>query len=123
MTTQLRTIAAALAFGGAAACGFATPASATIVDVTYTGTVSSGGDSIGVFGLGPDLTDLTGFSFVSHYTFDTSVGIIVTSPTLNENQGGSYFGNTSPSICATLTINGHTVSITGNDIGYILGGK
>jgi hypothetical protein len=61
------------------AAGFAlfaiiTPASANVVTVTATGTVSSGADTTGdTYGLfGPVGSDLTGAQFTVVYTFDLS---------------------------------------------------
>ncbi len=95
------------------------PASAAIVNVTYTGTVGSGYDTTGTFGSAN--TDLTGLSFVSHYIFDTSVGYTYSSPTQSYAEGGILWGNATPSLGATLTIDGHTVSVSGDQNAAIAG--
>ncbi len=95
------------------------PASAAIVHVTYAGTVASGYDTTGIFGSAN--TDLTGESFVSHYTFDTSVGYTSSNPTESTAAGGTFFPYATPLLGATLTIHGQTVSVPGDYIGQIYG--
>jgi hypothetical protein len=79
--TTLAATTALASFGGL------TPASATIVDVTYTGGVSSGRDTDGLFG--PPGTDLTGDPFKAFFVFDTTLGSTTTSPTENQALGGT----------------------------------
>ncbi len=93
----------------------AAPAMADIISVTVTGTVSSGVDTGGYFGGG----DLTGDTYVAQYAFDTSYGISETNTGGTVLGGGPGYGFTtlpglaSPSLGASLTINGATVSIVG----------
>jgi hypothetical protein len=97
-------------FGAAAilaALGFAGPASAEIVSVTYWGTVTSGYDQTGVFG--PAGTDLIGDSYVAHYVFDTTEGITYSNSIGSGVTGGSWSGVASPSVSASVTINGHFI--------------
>jgi PEP-CTERM motif len=95
--------------------GFVSPASAELVDVTYWGTVHDGYDQTGVFG--PAGADLTGDSYVAHYVFDTTLGYTqsgpdyVGGPIRNYAIGGSYYGNASPGVSASVTINGHSADI------------
>jgi hypothetical protein len=93
-------------------------ASAEIVNVTYTGTVSSVGlsgqpntttDALGLFGGG----DLTGDNFQVVFTFDTSQGSLSTTiadPVHGVGAGQSLTG-TSSSFSASITINGFTQSV------------
>src|SRR5664280_2154126 len=55
----------------AALFGLVTPSAATIVDITYTGTVTSFTDGLGLF-KGTVIKD--GESFVASYVFNTSLG-------------------------------------------------
>jgi PEP-CTERM motif len=102
-----------------AAVGFASPAGATIVDITYVGLVSSGYDQTGVFG--PAGTDLTDETYEAHYVFDTTRGTTFSSAALNYGVGGSQFGVASPVISASVTIGGISASIGGTYIGSIEG--
>jgi hypothetical protein len=97
----------------------ASPASATIVQVTYTGTLSSGFDTSGVFG--PPGTDLTNDPYTASYLFDTTFA--GSTPTYNVAYGGTIISvpNASPSLGATLTINGRSFSIMGDYFSQILG--
>jgi len=83
-------------------------ASATIVDVTYTGTIYNFSDQTGVFG-----ATTRGDPYVAHYVFDTTKGFVYSSSNYNYAYGGTYFGAPSPLISASVTINGLTVSIGG----------
>ena len=80
-------------------------ASAAIMDVTYTGTITVGFDTFGLFGLP---ANLIGSSWVATYTFDTlsSPSDSYSSSTTNWISGGSAFGNTSPVLSSMITING-----------------
>lgn len=98
-------------------------AQAAIVYVTYTGTVTSGYDDTGVFGT-PG-ADLTGEAYTSNYVFDTSVAAYSYSDPSSSYylvSGGGAYGTVSPSLGATLTINGNSVSTTGDYSGKILRG-
>jgi hypothetical protein len=97
----------------------AAPAEATVVYVTYTGTISSGSDSGGVFG---QAGSLSGESFTASYVFDTGIGNTATSPTENFVFGGTSFSVPSPLIDpAVLTIGGVSINISGNKVGEIQG--
>lgn len=102
---------------------YATSASASILDVTYTGTVSSGADSGNAFGLAG--TNIVGDSYVAYYRVDTSLpgtpGYSGTAIDQNFTYGGSNFGNTSPILNSTVTINGVTVGVNGSWFGETLG--
>lgn len=96
----------------AALAGLTSPASADIVSLTYTGTVSSvssssgATDGLNLFGGG----DLTGDNFKVVFTFDTSKGSLTTSPGA---QSLSDTGNGVTAFLPTLiTINGFTQSLT-----------
>ena len=99
--------------------GFVSPASATLVSVTVSGTVVHGYDQTGVFG--PAGTDLTGDSYVAHYVFDTTLGQTQYGPDYpggsirNYAIGGGYYGNASPGVSASVTINGHSADIGAPD--------
>jgi hypothetical protein len=60
-----------------------------------------------------------GDSYVTHYVFDTAIGTIINTPTQNDIYGGADYGNASPVLSASVTINGHTVAVSGNDNGEI----
>lgn len=100
-------------------------ASAAIVYVTYSGVVKADGnayDGTGEFGT-PDI-DLGGAAFTASYVFDTSViATVVNTAEQNSVLGGGAYGNSSPSLGATLTINGVTQSVTGAYQGVILGAQ
>jgi PEP-CTERM motif len=102
---------------------YATSASASIVDVTYTGMVSGGADPAGAFGLAG--ANIVGDSYVAYYRINTSLpgtpGSSTTSATVNSTAGGSGVGNTSPILSSTVTINGVTVSVGGSWYGYTYG--
>ena len=91
---------------------------ATVVYVTYTGTVSSGNDPGAVFG---QAGSLRGKSFEVSYVFDTG-SFADTNPTEDFVFGGTAFGRPSPLIDpAVLTIGGVSINISGNSVGEIQG--
>jgi hypothetical protein len=101
-------------------------ASATILNVTFHGIVSSGFDGSGEFGVAG--SSLTGDRYTTTYRFDDSEGVRTTLPPyLDQVIGGPFDGHTDPSLGATLTINGHAISFNGADLGleenYPLGGS
>src|SRR3977135_2303017 len=104
---------------GVAMLGGVSQASAAIMDVTYTGTVYSGIDTLGVFGGG----SLVGLSWVATYTFDTSLGYSYSSPNYNYVNGGSgsALPNTSPVLSSMIAINGVGVAVDGSYFGEISG--
>ena len=117
----LRTLLArsALAIGiVAATTGMA---SANIIEDIFTGNVTSGSDTAGIFGT-PN-SDLAGDPFIATYWFDDNKGAKDTS----DNQylvGQSIEPNSyeNPTLAATLMINGHTHSFApnGQDSGYFV---
>jgi PEP-CTERM motif len=130
-----RPILAAVSLPGSAMAGliailgFASPASAELVSVTYWGTVHHGYDQTGVFG--PAGADLAGDSYVAHYVFDTALGVITKEPGWKGAQGGNFFSPTNPAgpdfaasplVSASVTINGHSVNIGGGYDDSISGG-
>ena len=113
-----------------ACIGLAAPASATIITATYHGTVNNGNDYAGVFG-GVAGSSLAGLAFTSIYTFDTTLGTPFsvtggscgTGCTYDQNYtaGGTNSGTSSPSLGASLTINGITVTFDGSYFSEIVG--
>ena len=99
--------------------GGASQASAAIMDVTYTGTVSSGIDTLGIFGAAG--ANLAGSSWVATYTFDTSLGHSYSSSNYNEIYGGSFYNNTSPVLSSMVTINGVGQAVGGSYAGVVYG--
>ncbi len=103
----------------------AAPCHAVTVYVTYTGTVSSGVDNLGLFG--PVNADLTGSAYTASYVFDVAFGqnnYNLQSATLNHIYGGSAFSpphDVSPSMGASLTIAGFSQFIGGSYFGSISG--
>ena len=94
-------------------------ASADVLVITYTGTVSSGFDRSGIFGA-PG-RHLNGDRYIARYTFETSLGRTFTSAERNYVVGGGTLGITSPALNGAVTINGITHAIpTGNYYGQIL---
>jgi hypothetical protein len=87
--------------------GAAPNASATIVEVEYTGVVKSGTDGGGLFG--PQGADLAQQPFVLDFIFDTTIGVVTRQPTLNVIEGGSDVGSPfdiSPNLSAQIEIDG-----------------
>lgn len=109
---QFRHIACA-----AAALLTAMPAAAIVKVATYTGTVSAGFDTTGVFGT-PG-TDLAGLRYVTRYTYDRTLGADQTSDglTYDRSLGYAYQGN--PVISASITINGVTKVLPGDYYGEV----
>ncbi len=112
MKTKLLSVIATLAF-----LGVASSASATIVNLTYTGIVVDAGtgesDGSGLFG--PAGSSLVGDTYTAVYVFNTALGGSVYDMNTANNltiYGGSVFLpaiSTSPSLGATITINGISV--------------
>jgi hypothetical protein len=90
--------------------GVAAPASAATITATFTGTVKTGFDQVGVFGTAG--ADLAGAAYELVFTVDPAVGAYSTyngtivDPLLS---GDQIFGGKS----ASLTINGHSYSFPG----------
>lgn len=91
----------------------ASPAFSATYQAVFTGTVNSGGhDQTGVFGTtGTNTYD--GMNFMLTYIYDTSVGSRTTTSTKDTLQGGILDGTATSPVQATLTINGHSVSLSG----------
>ena len=105
----MKMIVSAAAF--AAAMGTFAPASATIIDVIYKGSVieGSGPDDLGLFGAVGG--SLVGDAFIATFEMDTSKGNNLSTPTENLIEGGIAYGVDSPMLKATLEINGMTADV------------
>jgi hypothetical protein len=100
-----------------AGCIVALPAWATVVDVNITGTVETGSDASGVFGVAG--ASLAGDDFSIAYVFDTS---LASPSSTNTNVfGGSIFSPpiNSPVVSSSITINGITLNLNGNGYGQM----
>ena len=91
---------------------------AATVEVVYTGNVTSGIDTSGLFGAVG--ANLAGDTFTATYLFDPSLGF----PSANAAEGYNsvagelpYNGLPSPSLGASITINGQTLNVSGSDRG------
>ena len=106
---------------GVAMLGGVSQASAAIMDVTYTGTVYYGTDTLGVFGTAG--ASLVGSSWVVTYTFDTSLGHTASTSTESYAYGGYYYGSAYPSpvLSSMITINGASRAVAGSYFGYDFG--
>lgn len=102
----------------ACALACASPAAASIITVTYTGSFSYGTDRTGVFGAAG--ADLMNDAFTAVYHFDTNKGQLTLSPTRNALVGGSYWGYATPLVDATLTVNGASIAFGGSYYGHIM---
>ena len=87
----------------------AAPASAAIVNVVYTGTVSSGYDSTGEFGAADVFLD--GAAFQATLRFDKGRGALLRDAAQSSLYGGAVHGLPSPALGAWITINGATQAI------------
>jgi len=114
MKSILTSIAAGLAL-----FSFASTASADIVYVTYSGTVLSGIDPVGIFGA-PGAS-LAGDAYTASYVFNTNIGQIQSDPFYNNDLGGvaGIYAQPSPSLGAVLTINGLSMFIGGGNVGQL----
>jgi hypothetical protein len=98
--------------------GIGSPVSADMVTITYTGTVGSGYDWLGVFGTAN--TSLTGDSYTAVYFFNTALGLNVSTPGFPQIFGGTGTaanGQPSPALGALITINSHSEG-EGDDHGH-----
>lgn len=111
-TKFLLKVACACALAGAS------PAAASIITVTYTGSFVYGTDRTGVFGAAG--ADLTGDTFTALYQFDTNEGLLTLSPTRGALVGGSYWGYSTPLVDATLTVNGASIALGGSYYGHVM---
>jgi hypothetical protein len=99
----------------ALALGLAASAHANITTVTYTGTVASGTDGTGVFGVAG--ANLAGDAFTAVFTVNDSVSDeLYSSPNLTNLFGGTQDKNQSP-VSAAITIGGQTLAISGSYYG------
>lgn len=93
--------------GAAAAAMFiGAPARATVVNLSVTGTVSFGLDSLGLFA--PAGTSLRGAAYTMDFAYDISNAADL--GTSRQANGGTLFNRPSPVRRAELTINGTTLS-------------
>jgi hypothetical protein len=100
------------AFGMAAL--ISSGARSAILDLTFTGTVQSGIDSLGTFGYG---YSLRGAPFTATYIVNNALGYYSESPvtydgangTSYTNYGGSYYSAPDPIVSESLTINNNTL--------------
>ena len=90
-----------------------------ILEYDWSGTVTSGNDLTGVFGAAG--ANLAGDSYTATFLFNDALGMTVSFPgELNELNGGpSSYGDVSPALKATLTINDRTASFLGNGQGNV----
>jgi hypothetical protein len=105
----------------AAAAGLCAPASATIVNAEWTGTITFGFDALGIFG--PADADLSGLEFTADFLYDTSLGTtLYSSPTGTWLEGGPGVasGGQSPISKASMTINGFTSTFVPDLVGQII---
>jgi hypothetical protein len=113
-----------LLFAAVVAAGTATQASANIIDVIYTGTITPGGvDPGGIFnnGVGISSDAYSGTSFTAEFKFDTALGANVNTTFTGKAGGSSWPGQpTSPGIFAAVTINGVTISVDSSYRSYFL---
>ena len=106
-------------FAGLALVGATGQLAAATMQVTYTGTITSGWDTAGVFGTVN--TDLAGASYTAVYLFDTTKGITYSDDTAVYALGGSPYGADTPALSAVLTIAGNSVAFGSDWVGQIYG--
>jgi hypothetical protein len=96
----------------------AADASAAVIQLTATGTVSSGYDQTGMFG--PAGSDLAGAIFSLVSTYDTSLGLVVIQPNSQAVVAGPGFTGAPPYMgSAVLTVNGVSVNVTSTQSGFL----
>jgi hypothetical protein len=106
MVKSTFSVVAAAAFG----LVLANPAAAAVKVATYTGSVITGYDTTGVFGVAN--TSLVGATWTAQYTYDRSLSTVnFSGSNYDSSYGGTDYGGPSPIIAATITINGVTRSI------------
>ena len=99
-------------------CGTVLPASAALVDVTFTGSIifvsyDSGITPIFVpAGLAPT-SSFDGMPYAANFVFNTDLGSSASSATGFSVEGGSSTGFTDPLVSASVTVNGVTENIPG----------
>ena len=95
----------------------AMPAMATVVQATFSGTVSSGTDALGLFGAAGG--NLAQTSAQMSFRFDTSLGAPVSDPFAVDGVcGGSMLGSATPMLDATVTIGGVSITSDATRFGY-----
>ena len=92
-------------------------AHAELVEYTYSGFVSGGTDTLGLF-TGVPGTDLAGYEFVATFDLDLRDGFREHEKREFIIYGGSGNGYTTPVVNSSITINGRTVAIDGRYSGY-----
>lgn len=103
---RMTALVTCLAFGLAA-----TPASAALVDITWTGKAYVGDDNLGLFGTPGSLV---GQSYVAQYRYDTSIGFRSGADYQVVESDNFNLPNVSPLVSARITINGSSVSVIGD---------
>ena len=104
---NIKSIASAVVAVLAVCCPF--EASATVMDITFSGTVVSDSptfstDSLGL--VGPAGADIAGDQATLTFTYETSLGTTLVGPHSVGLQGGNGYGASNPVIGVDLTING-----------------
>ena len=89
----------------------ALPVAASVMQIEYSGTLSSGYDATGVFGTAG--TNLTGLTYTMTYTYDTSVGVRYTDPAYDSIYGG-YLYSLPATTTSTMVVNGSAVDGNGD---------
>lgn len=92
-------------------------AQAALIDVSYTGSITDGFDSVGDFVASG--TDLAGYAITVDYRFDTDLGGFYQGPTSSSYVSDATHG--SPALSATITIAGMAVTFDGSYYGAIAG--
>ena len=100
----------------------ASPAVAATVFLEFTGTVTDGNDGGGLLGTADPFLMGQNLSFTAHFLFDTALGDRFTDTTSDDVQGGAVWAAwgidvPSPSLGATLTINGRSIQFSGEYFG------
>ena len=106
--------------GSLALAAFTGPASAATILITYEGTVSSGTDATGLFGMAG--SDLTGLSYTAAYTltYPTAGAREQSLPTIRSYWGGEgYAGNPATPLSGSFMINGTTIDVAGQFYGLV----
>ena len=95
----------------------AMPAMATVVQATFSGTVSSGTDALGLFGAAGG--NLAQTSAQMSFRFDTSLGAPVSDPfAVDGVWGGSMLGSATPILDSTVTIGSVSIASDATRFGY-----
>ena len=96
------------------------PATAAVIEATYSGHLFSGGDGLGLFG-GPTILP-TGAPVSVTFRYDTSLGKTPTLPYLGSGlEGGQILGTPGPVVFSSISIGAATV--IGQNNGYSLVGN